>query len=242
MTPARLHLLGAADGERTMPDPHRFATTIAVAVVAPDPRMVARVRAALAREGLAALVEHGGRERLDLDALERRPDVVILAVVDVERALAEGHAAHRRLGGLHLILVVRPGVARHARHVLGAGVDGVVLGHELERTLALAVRSALSGQLTVPRAMRHGFEPPAVSDREREILRLVVAGRTNDEIARQLYLSKSTVTGHLTAIFRRLGVRSRRELVRLVLGADDSVRSMLVGPEAPAPDDPERGW
>ena len=44
-----------------------------------------------------------------------------------------------------------------------------------------------------PRAMRHGFEPPALSHRSREILRLVAAGRTNGEIAAELYLSKSTV-------------------------------------------------
>lgn len=237
--PARLHVLAATNGEPTMPD--RIAETIAVAVVAADPGLVARVRSALIREGLAASVEDGGRDRLDIDALDRRPNVVVLVGADVERMLTEGHAAHRRLHGLHVILVVPPGVARNARHVLGGGIDAVVLEPEIERNLALAVRSALSGQLAVPRAMRHGFEPPALTHRERDILRLVVAGRTNDEIAAQLFLAKSTVTGHLTVIFRRLGVRSRSELVRLVLGADDSVRSMLIGTDPPAPREPEPG-
>jgi DNA-binding NarL/FixJ family response regulator len=241
MRPARLHVLGAARGQLTIPDAHRVATTIAVAVVAADPRDVARVRSALAREGLAASVEHGGRERLDAGALERRPDVVVLVGADVDRALAEGHAAHRRLRGLHVILVLPRGVARDARHVLGGGFDGVVLEPELERTLALAVRAALSGQLAIPRAMRHGFEPPALSHRSREILRLVVAGQTNGEIAAELYLSKSTVARHLTVLFRRLGVRSRSELVGLVLRADDSMRPMLVGPDPSASGEAERG-
>jgi DNA-binding NarL/FixJ family response regulator len=237
--PARLYVLAAAHGEPSRPDP--IAQAVAVAVVAADARMAARVRSALEREGVAAFVEHAGRERLDLDALDRRPHVVVLAGADVERMLTEGHAVQRRLHGLHVILVVPPGVARNARHVLGGGIDGVVLEPEIERNLALAVRSALSGQLAVPRAMRHGFEPPALSHRERQILRLVVAGRTNDEIAAQLYLAKSTVTGHLTVIFRRLGVRSRDEAVRLVLGADDSVRPILIGHDPPAPGPPERG-
>lgn len=237
MRPAGLRLLDVADGELGMPALRRV-TTVAVAVVGGDPRLVARVRSALAREGVAASVEDGGRERLDLGALERRPDVVVLAGADVERAVAEGHAARRRVRAVHVVLVVPPGVAGHARHVLGAGVDAVVLEPELERSLALAVRAALSGQLTVPRAMRHGFEPPVLSHREREILRLVVAGHTNAEIAGRLYLSRSTVAGHLTAIFRRVGVRSRGELVRLVLGADDAVRRLLVGPDPPGPDDP----
>jgi len=237
--PAGLSVLAAANGEP--PVSHPVAETIAVAVVGADTRLVARVRSALVREGLAVSVEDGGRDRLDLDALDRRPGVVVLVGADVERMLSEGHAARRRLHGLHVILVVPPGVARNARHVLGGGIDGVVLEPEIERSLALAVRSALSGQLTIPDAMRHGFEPPALSHRERDILRLVVAGRTNDEIAAQLFLAKSTVTGHLTVIFRRLGVRSRRELVRLVLGADDFVRSMLIGSDPPPPGEPEPG-
>jgi DNA-binding NarL/FixJ family response regulator len=241
MRPGRLYLLGGPSREATVPDARRVATTVAVAVVAEDARLVVRVRTALAREGLAASVEHGGRGGLDVAALEQRPDVVVLAIDEVERALAESHAAHRRLRGLHVILVVPPGVARNARHVLGGGVEGVVLEPELERTLALAVRAALSGQLTVPRAMRHGFEPPTLSSREREILRLVVAGCRNDEIAARLYLSRSTVTGHLTVIFRRLGVHARSELVGLVLGADESVRRMLIGPEPSASGEPERG-
>jgi DNA-binding CsgD family transcriptional regulator len=77
------------------------------------------------------------------------------------------------------------------------------------------------------------------SPRERAILRLVAAGHTNAEIARRLYVSTSTVGAHLTAIFRRLGVRSRGELVGLVLGADESVRRLLVGEDSP--DEPEAG-
>jgi DNA-binding NarL/FixJ family response regulator len=241
MRAAGIALLDRRDREASMPALRRVTTTIAVAVVGDDPGLVSRVGTALRREALAASVEHGGRMRLELEALERRPDVLVLAAVDLDEAIAEAHAVRRRLRGLRVVLVVPPGVSGHARHALGAGVDGIVLEPQLEGTLALAVRSALAGQLTVPQAMRHALEPPALSHREREIVRLVVAGHANAEIAALLYLSKSTVAGHLTAIFRRVGVRSRVELVRLVRSADESVRRLLIGPDGPGDDEPERG-
>src|ERR671925_188744 len=70
--------------------------------------------------------------------------------------------------------------------------------------------------------MRHSVEMPALSHRERQILRLVAAGLTNEEIARRLYLAKSTVAGHLTAVFRRLGGRSRSEAVTMILTGGQS--------------------
>ena len=55
-------------------------------------------------------------------------------------------------------------------------------------------------------------EPATLTPRERQVATLLAYGHTNAEIARRIYLSRSTVAGHLTAIFRRLGVRSRSEL------------------------------
>ena len=50
-----------------------------------------------------------------------------------------------------------------------------------------------------------------LTPREREVLRLVVAGYTNPEIADTLFLSRRTVTTHLTRIFAKLGVQGRAE-------------------------------
>jgi len=91
--------------------------------------------------------------------------------------------------------------------------------------------------------MRHGVDLPALSFRERQILALVVAGLTNDEIAGRLYLAETTVKGHLTSAFRRLGVRSRREAVALILSADESLRRSVLtaGPTSQEPASPEGG-
>jgi DNA-binding NarL/FixJ family response regulator len=56
----------------------------------------------------------------------------------------------------------------------------------------------------------------ALSSDEHEISRLVALGRTNREIAGQLYLSEKTVERRLSLLYRRLGIGSRVELVRLL--------------------------
>jgi DNA-binding CsgD family transcriptional regulator len=49
---------------------------------------------------------------------------------------------------------------------------------------------------------------------ERRVAALVAAGRTNREVADQLFLGERTVAGHLTRVYAKLGVRSRTELAR----------------------------
>jgi DNA-binding NarL/FixJ family response regulator len=68
-----------------------------------------------------------------------------------------------------------------------------------------------------------------LSGREREIAELVALGRTNREIAGELFLSQKTVEGHLTNVFSKLGV-STRAAVAGVVG-----RSPLEGPGVRAP-------
>lgn len=56
-----------------------------------------------------------------------------------------------------------------------------------------------------------------LTSREREVLNLVVEGRTNKEIARSLHVTERTVEQHLTHIYRKLGVSSRSEALIYVL-------------------------
>ena len=62
----------------------------------------------------------------------------------------------------------------------------------------------------------------ALTTSEQRVASLVVAGRTNREVAAQLYTSVGTVEAHLTRIYRKIGVRSRTELAGAV--ADGRVR------------------
>jgi DNA-binding NarL/FixJ family response regulator len=210
---------------------------VAVAVVADDRRLVDRVRAALRRDGVAADVEFGGQARLAVEHLARLPDVVVLAGVAARAAAGEVHRIRRRLPDAHVVLIVDEHAPGGVGHLLDTGVAGVVFEEAMGRTLALVVRSVCEGHVSVPRSMRHGVDLPALSFRERQILALVVAGLTNDEIAGRLYLAETTVKGHLTSAFRRLGVRSRREAVALILSADESLRRSVLtaGPGSQEP-------
>jgi LuxR family maltose regulon positive regulatory protein len=70
---------------------------------------------------------------------------------------------------------------------------------------------ALSTGAYTPRTTRSLPEP--LSQRELEVLRLVAAGKSNQEISRQLFVTVDTVKKHLTHVFGKLGVRSRTQAV-----------------------------
>ena len=92
------------------------------------------------------------------------------------------------------------------------------------------IRAVMCGQLCIPQEMRHHFQRPAFSFREKQVLQLVARGMTNGEIAHALYLAESTVKSHLSSSFRKLGVGSRKEAAAIVLDGHDR-------PDAQAPED-----
>jgi DNA-binding NarL/FixJ family response regulator len=64
------------------------------------------------------------------------------------------------------------------------------------------------------RRARSDAEGGGLSRRELEVVRLVAVGRTNREIAQELYLSPRTIDMHMRSVLRRLGCRSRMEAAR----------------------------
>jgi two-component system, NarL family, response regulator NreC len=71
----------------------------------------------------------------------------------------------------------------------------------------------------------HADPVAALTDREREVLDLLVLGHTNVEIAALLFLSPRTVETHRASIQRKLGVKSRADLVRFALGRGGPVEA-----------------
>ena len=109
-----------------------------------------------------------------------------------------------------------------ARAALRAGASGLIYSGMSEEQLLRAISMAISGVIVLPRELlvywRDEQRPPdlsVLSARKREILRLLIEGLSNAEIARRLWLSESAVKQNLRAIYKVLGVRNRIEVRRL---------------------------
>jgi DNA-binding CsgD family transcriptional regulator len=90
-------------------------------------------------------------------------------------------------------------------------LDGTQLGDGPDARTAVIVEPARSAELAELIVLAYGLTP-----RERAVTRLVIQGQSTTEIARTLHLSPFTVQDHLKAVFDKVGVRSRRELVATV--------------------------
>ena len=120
--------------------------------------------------------------------------------------------------------------AATVRRALDAGAAGFIPKTEPREVLASALSLVLAGGVYVPReALGAGAPPPAagpgggptpaslgLTERQVEVLALIMKGRTNKHICRQLNLAEPTVKNHVTAILRALKVTSRTEAVLAV--------------------------
>jgi DNA-binding NarL/FixJ family response regulator len=156
---------------------------------------------------------------------ELRPDVVVMDLsmprMDGIDATSEIMKAERP----PVVLVLTVSTTNDdVLDAIAAGASGYLLKDAAADEIVNAVRNANSGSSTlsptiagavVRRVREHSAtnEQPddllALSEREKEILRLVAQGRDNTEIAQELYLSPSTVKNHVSSILEKLGVDSR---------------------------------
>ena len=111
-----------------------------------------------------------------------------------------------------------------AQRAFAAGAIGFVAKDLADAELPDAVRAAARGEEFVsPRvagrlqALHRSLTDGALSPREVEVLRLIALGHTSVEVARMLHLSPRTVETHRANIYRRLGIRTRAQLVRYAL-------------------------
>ena len=160
-------------------------------------------------------------------ALEDDPDVIVTDLSKEGRrgpAVVEAFAERfPNASILVLSMVVSPADVRRA---LEAGAKGYVLKGAAASELPDAIAKILNGESYVQPALgarlagqggkdaKHADPVSTLSEREREVLRLLALGHTNPEIAALLFLSPRTIESHRASIQRKLGVRSRADLVR----------------------------
>jgi DNA-binding NarL/FixJ family response regulator len=97
------------------------------------------------------------------------------------------------------------------------GASAFIVKHIDPRDLPAAIRQAIEGTIFQPLGLLEGVDPAQEADlskREVTILQALQSGRSNKQIAKELFLAEQTVKFHLTNIYRKLGVNSRTEAVR----------------------------
>ena len=116
----------------------------------------------------------------------------------------------------------------YIRKLVGLGVAGYILKDEAPETLVRAIHAALEGDTWFSRRVIDLLATPAtgsadiendcrLTERESEVLDLLVKGRSNSQIAEALVIVEGTVKNHLVNIYQKLGVHSRAEAISWVL-------------------------
>ena len=201
------------------------------AVVVDDHAVVrSGIKLLLEREDDIEVVGEAGNAK---DAIFRaralKPDVILLDVVmpgqsgiDVLPALLK-EAPEARV----LVLSMQDDPS-YVREAFAAGASGYVLKEAADEEVVSAVREIAGGgnyvhpalgarMVAADAAARAAAEADPLSDREREVLRLLALGHTNQEIAKMLYISVRTAETHRAHIMQKLRLSTRAELVRYAL-------------------------
>lgn len=172
-----------------------------------------------AADGLAAL---------DLVA-RLRPDVLL---VDIRMPLLDGVEVTRRLAGpgvadpLAVVVITTFDLDEYVLDALRAGAHGFLLKDAGPGLLVQAIHAAANGEALIapnvtrrllatfadqsPKVPAQPIEP--LTDREEQVLALVARGRTNPEIAGELFISLSTVKTHVASLMTKIGARNRVEI------------------------------
>jgi DNA-binding NarL/FixJ family response regulator len=209
--------------------------------------MTARIRVlivddhAILREGVRALLQlhpdievvgEGANGMEAIAAVEKLdPDVLLMDIAMPGLGGIEAAIELKKLGRRAKILILSQYEDReYVRRLLKAGVSGYVLKKSAGAELANAIRAVNRGGLVLdPEVARTamgdgnpaapgGADPyDALTDREKQVLKLVAEGHSNKEVAEVLGISVKTAMSHREHVMEKLGVHNRTELMRFAL-------------------------
>ena len=155
--------------------------------------------------------------------VHENPDVVLMDLQFGARSQATGADATRRIRALdaapYVLVLTNYDSDADILGAVEAGASGYLLKDAPPHELIAAVRAAAAGEsalapVIASRLLSRMRAPQAsLSSREIEVLELVAAGRSNTEVAGDLFVSETTVKSHLAHIFTKLGVSSRTAAV-----------------------------
>jgi two-component system, NarL family, response regulator NreC len=212
-----------ADQEREQ----RGGTKVTTIVLADDHTVVRNALRLLldAESDFEVVAEAGDADTAVRYARGHKPTVLILDLNMPGRASLDAVPDIRAASpDTEVVVLTMQNEPAFARRALQAGVRGYVLKEAADTELVQAVRSAAAGDTYLQPALgarlaagEAGSDGDELSERERDVLRLIALGHTNAEVAEQLYISIRTVESHRAHIQQKLSLSSRAELVRYAL-------------------------
>ena len=188
----------------------------------PHPLWLTGVDRLMERIGIQVRASTSEPERA-LEALEEhRPDLFLTELVgDPADAAAWVRGARERFSEMRVVVLSTHHDPRYIDGALAGGAAAFVIKTAHPDDLASAIRQAFDLSIFYARARAAAAEPvDASSDghgltrREVEILRLVAEGKSNADVARQLWVTEQTVKFHLSNVYRKLDVSNRTEASR----------------------------
>ncbi len=205
-------------------------------LVADDQSMVrAGFRMLLSGEEDIEVVAEASNGLEAVDKARRFEPTVVL--MDIRMPELDGLEATRRIlaadGAPRILILTTFDLDEYVYEALRAGASGFVLKDDPPEQLIAAIRTVAAGDaLLSPTITRRVIEqfartprptPPRevadLSDREREVFRLIAQGLSNAEIGQELYIGETTVKTHVTHILQKLGLRDRVQAVVLAYQA-----------------------
>ena len=184
------------------------------------------------RMGLAALLEaeddievvgeaKNGDEAVSQSIL-LSPDVVVMDLVMPKKdGIAATTELRKKLPSAKVLVLTSYSTSDSIAHAIDAGAAGALMKSAENETLIEAIRSIHAGKQFIPSNVRRliSEDPPVpeLSPRQREMLSAITRGLSNDDIAKQLGISRASVKTHVLALFQKLGAANRSEAVAIAL-------------------------
>ncbi|MGH3009480.1 MAG: response regulator [Gaiellaceae bacterium] len=182
-----------------------------------------------AEKDLEPVGEAGNARDGIFQARALKPDVILLDVVMPEQSGLEALPQLKHENpDTHVLVLSMQDDPRYVREAFAAGASGYVLKEAADTEVVAAVREVARGGRYVNPALgarlvaadaeaaKRAEEDP-LSEREREVLRLLALGHTNQEIASTLFISVRTAETHRAHIMQKLGLQTRADLVAYAL-------------------------
>jgi two-component system response regulator NreC len=203
-----------------------------IRIVVVDDHAVVRsgLRLLLDAEGDLEVVGEAGNARDAIfEVRATTPDVVLLDVVmPGESGIEALPKVLLEAPGARVLMLSMQDDPNYVREAFAAGASGYVLKEAVDDEVVAAIREVAAGNhyvhpalgarmVAADAAAQAAAAADPLSDREREVLKMLALGHTNQEIAQQLYISVRTAETHRAHIMRKLQLSTRAELVRYAI-------------------------